>query len=305
LLITAGVAVVVLFIATRNLTVLLAALFSIVGAVTSTVGTVCLFGWELNFLEFIIISLSVGLSIDYAIHLGVAFKCTDKEGDGKARIRETLMRVGGAVTMASLTTFLAGASIAPAQTDSFHRMGAFMMLVMVYAWIYSILFFAPIVAILEDLGKTVKKRRNMLKVKTIVECSAQDDSGGGDGGGEGGGGASAAAATMEENANNDVLLGSAVSIDVKSPDDDLQSLTSVVPNQPSTIANEDSPSRTNEDSPSSANQDPPSKTNQVAPKKSANLLHPDDAKRTRAEVHPGPETKNAELHPVQEETEDA
>ena len=49
-------------------------------------GTVCLFGWELNFLEFIIISLSVGLSIDYAIHLGVAYKCSGQVAGGKGRL---------------------------------------------------------------------------------------------------------------------------------------------------------------------------------------------------------------------------
>ena len=52
-----------------------------------------------------------------------------------------------------------GAAIAPAQTDSFHRMGAFMMLVMVYAWIYSILFFAPMVSILDQIQKKMGEKR--------------------------------------------------------------------------------------------------------------------------------------------------
>jgi predicted RND superfamily exporter protein len=76
--------------------------------VMATVGALVLQGWELNVLESMTISLAVGLSIDYVIHLGVAFKMTSRCAPWRSRVCETLARVGSAVTMAALTTFLTG-----------------------------------------------------------------------------------------------------------------------------------------------------------------------------------------------------
>ena len=58
---------------------MLSAALTIGSASVVTVGCLVLMGWELNMFESMTLSLAVGLSIDFAIHLGVAYKLTETE----------------------------------------------------------------------------------------------------------------------------------------------------------------------------------------------------------------------------------
>ena len=62
---------------------MISAALTIGSASVVTVGSLVLMGWELNMFESMTLSLAVGLSIDFAIHLGVAYKLTESEGDAK------------------------------------------------------------------------------------------------------------------------------------------------------------------------------------------------------------------------------
>ena len=85
-----------------------------------TVASLVLLGWELGVLEALVITLTVGLSIDFTIHLAVAYKVSP-HADRRARSRDAISMVGAAVTMAALTTFLSGAAITLGRVMSYYQ----------------------------------------------------------------------------------------------------------------------------------------------------------------------------------------
>ena len=85
-----------------------------------TVASLVLLGWELGVLEALVITLTVGLSIDFTIHLAVAYKVSP-HADRRARSRDAVSMVGAAVTMAALTTFLSGAAITLGRVMSYYQ----------------------------------------------------------------------------------------------------------------------------------------------------------------------------------------
>ncbi|KAJ8355475.1 hypothetical protein SKAU_G00182690 [Synaphobranchus kaupii] len=78
-----AVAFSVMLLTTWNVVISLYAIVSIAGTIFVTVGSLVLLGWELNVLESVTISVAVGLSVDFAVHYGVAYRLApepDREG---------------------------------------------------------------------------------------------------------------------------------------------------------------------------------------------------------------------------------
>ena len=87
LLLSVGLSVGVLLLTTWDVAIMISAALTIASASLVTVASLVLMGWELNMFESMTLSLAVGLSIDFAIHLGVAFKMTKDSNQGEKRLR--------------------------------------------------------------------------------------------------------------------------------------------------------------------------------------------------------------------------
>lgn len=135
-----GVSFIVTLLTTRSCLLTLFAMLTITLAIFVTVGSLVLLQWNLNALESIIISLAVGISIDFTIHYGVAFRLC-KASDRASRTRQTLTSIGAPVVMAAFTTFCAGVAIMPCEVRGYQQLGTFLMIVMTSSWIYATLFF--------------------------------------------------------------------------------------------------------------------------------------------------------------------
>ena len=98
----------VMLLTTLNVLVSLYAIITIVGIISVTTGSLVLSGWKLNILESITMSVAVGVSIDFAMHFGVAYCLAPNKECRKARVQHSLSRMGSAITMAAVTTFIAG-----------------------------------------------------------------------------------------------------------------------------------------------------------------------------------------------------
>jgi len=164
------VSFVVLFLISLNLLITVYAILTIGFTITSTVAALVLLGWELNILESVTISLAVGLSIDFSIHYGVAYKLSTSE-DRKQCVRDSFQRVGSAVAMAALTTFLAGACIMPSHILSYVQLGTFLMLVMTFSWLYATFFFQALCAGLGPQGKCCQIPNFALRRESSVSGS--------------------------------------------------------------------------------------------------------------------------------------
>lgn len=135
-----AVAFSVMLLTTSNIIISLYAIVSIAGTIFVTVGSLVLLGWELNVLESVTISVAVGLSVDFAVHYGVAYRLAP-EPDREGKVIFSLSRMGSAIAMAALTTFVAGAMMMPSTVLAYTQLGTFMMLIMCISWAFATFFF--------------------------------------------------------------------------------------------------------------------------------------------------------------------
>ena len=81
-------------------------------------------------------TLSVGLSIDFTIHYGVAYLYSPASTRA-AKVQEAFARVGAPVAMAAFTTFLAGLAMHPGRIIAYKQFSVFLMIVMPMSWSYA------------------------------------------------------------------------------------------------------------------------------------------------------------------------
>jgi len=183
-------ALVVLLLTSGNVLITIYAMLTITFIIADTVAIFVLCGWELNILETIIIIMSVGLSVDFTVHYGVAYIKADwkknetdlrektfqngnssnltrpqttferfrqwhQHGNSQRflRIKNSLVRVGSAVFIAGFTSFLAGVSMAPSKLTSFSQMGFFLMLIMFISWLFATWFFLPLLSFIGPIDR--------------------------------------------------------------------------------------------------------------------------------------------------------
>ena len=106
--ISLGIAFGVMLLTTGNVHISVFAIVTITCALGVTVGSLVLMGWKLNILESITLSVSVGLSVDFALHYGVAYVLAVDKTDRKSRVVFSLTGMSSAITMAAFTTFFTG-----------------------------------------------------------------------------------------------------------------------------------------------------------------------------------------------------
>ncbi|XP_044288123.1 protein dispatched homolog 1 [Varanus komodoensis] len=135
-----AVAFSIMLLTTWNIIISLYAIVSIAGTIFVTVGSLVLLGWELNVLESVTISVAVGLSVDFAVHYGVAYRLAP-DPDREGKVIFSLSRMGSAIAMAALTTFVAGAMMMPSTVLAYTQLGTFMMLIMCISWAFATFFF--------------------------------------------------------------------------------------------------------------------------------------------------------------------
>ncbi|XP_017208012.1 protein dispatched homolog 1 isoform X1 [Danio rerio] len=141
----------VMLLTTWNIIISLYAIISIAGTIFVTVGSLVLLGWELNVLESVTISVAVGLSVDFAVHYGVAYRLAP-EPDREGKVVFSLSRMGSAIAMAALTTFVAGAMMMPSTVLAYTQLGTFLMLIMCISWAFATFFFQCMCRLLGPQG---------------------------------------------------------------------------------------------------------------------------------------------------------
>lgn len=147
------IATLVLLLTTGNIVISCCAIASIAGTLFVTIGTLVLLGWQLNIMESVILSVAVGLAIDFTVHYGVAYSLAPAQ-DREGRVVFSLSRMGSAIAMAALTTFTAGVLMMPANILSYTQMGTFLVLITTVSWTFSTFFFHSVCRICGPEGHT-------------------------------------------------------------------------------------------------------------------------------------------------------
>ena len=125
-----------------NIILALYAIITVAFAVFVTVASLVLLGWELNVFESVIMILAVGLCVDFIIHYGVAYSLAQvSEPTRSLRTEYSIRTMTGAISVAALSTFLAGVFMLAANINAYLQLGVFLTLVMSISWTYSTFFF--------------------------------------------------------------------------------------------------------------------------------------------------------------------
>ncbi|KAL9981003.1 hypothetical protein ACROYT_G009655 [Oculina patagonica] len=172
--ISVAVSFAVMLLTTMNIFISIYAIITIIGIIAITIGSLVLAGWQLNILESIVMSVAVGLSIDFTMHYGVAYRLAPDKSQRDSRVRYSLVHIGSAITMAAMTTFLTGLMMMPATVLAYFQLGQFLMLVMVFSWLYSTFGFLSICTVIgprEDFGQLnishLFRKRGPCRVKPV------------------------------------------------------------------------------------------------------------------------------------------
>lgn len=179
-----AVAFSVMLLTTWNIIISLYAILSIAGTIFVTVGSLVLLGWELNVLESVTISVAVGLSVDFAVHYGVAYRLAP-EPSREGKVIFSLSRMGSAIAMAALTTFVAGAMMMPSTVLAYTQLGTFMMLIMCISWAFATFFFQCMCHCLGPQGTCGQiPLPEKLQCYTFTETASENSSSSGKGSGQ-------------------------------------------------------------------------------------------------------------------------
>lgn len=145
------IVIIVTFLTTLNVLISIFAIVSIAFVMFVTIASLTLLGWELNILESVVITVAVGLSIDYTLHVGVSFR-NSPELSNDMRVASTSSSLGGVITMAATTTFLAGTLMMPSTVLAYQKFGTFLMIVISTSWVYALFFFQALLCVMGPHG---------------------------------------------------------------------------------------------------------------------------------------------------------
>jgi predicted RND superfamily exporter protein len=126
-----------------------------VGTIGCTVATLIAalvwMGWEMSMLESICLTILVGLSVDYTIHLANAW-VNSKDETRLKKTQHMLGEIGISVFAASITTFLSAVALFACTVLFFFKFGVFIALTIVISMVYAFLLFSALVAVVGPLS---------------------------------------------------------------------------------------------------------------------------------------------------------
>jgi hypothetical protein len=97
---------IIVSISTRDLRLSLTSTLSIGMIVMTMIANIVWLGWKISVIESICLTILVGLSVDYTIHLANAWQSNSFTTDRAQRLNATLLEIGMSVLAAGITTFL-------------------------------------------------------------------------------------------------------------------------------------------------------------------------------------------------------
>ena len=121
-------AFVVMLITSLNVVITVYAIFTIFLTISVCAGILVLLGWELNIMESVTLTMSVGLSINFCIHYGMGYRLSNLV-NRKLGVQESFRKVAASIFMAAATTFISGACIMPTIILFYTQLGTFLMIV--------------------------------------------------------------------------------------------------------------------------------------------------------------------------------
>lgn len=138
---------VVLFLVTLDILVSIFAVLSVTSTIFVTMAILLLCGWELNVLESVAISTSIGLAVDFSLHYSVSYRLAPNNTSREEAVKYALHRMCGPTAMGALTTGIAGVFMLPSSVLAYNQIGMFLVIIMCVSWTYATFFLMSLLCI--------------------------------------------------------------------------------------------------------------------------------------------------------------
>jgi hypothetical protein len=125
ILVSLLLAFIILFLSSANIIVTVLATMNIIGVVVSIAGMMTILGWELGTIESVCLTILVGLSVDYVVHLSNCYM-ESAETSRKARTRSALAEMGITVVGGAITSIGASSMLFACWLSFLYKFGFFM-----------------------------------------------------------------------------------------------------------------------------------------------------------------------------------
>jgi len=144
-------AMLALAISTKDLILTFAGTITIGAIIIVVLVVLILLRWTLGVAESILVSLTIGLSIDFALHYTVAYSEGVKSRTSHGVLQRILGEVGSPIALATVTTSLAGSVIVWSDILAYQELGIFLMLIATVSWLISTFFLLPMLATIDSI----------------------------------------------------------------------------------------------------------------------------------------------------------
>jgi len=144
-LISLAFAFVIVIFSSKSLTLTLVSVGTIFFILAASSATLVGFGWELGFLESVCFSILIGISCDFIIHFGHAYKHFEGNVDRRLRARFAVVDMGPSILAAALTTVAAACVMLFCSTPFFTKFATILLVTILYATVGSFIFFVVLV----------------------------------------------------------------------------------------------------------------------------------------------------------------
>ncbi|NXF79741.1 DISP2 protein, partial [Sclerurus mexicanus] len=123
-----AVSFVVLLLTTWNVLLSMFSVTAIAGTVLVTIGLLVLLEWQLNAVESLFISATVGLSVDFTVNYCISYHLCP-HSNRLSRVAFSLKQMSCATAMAASALFSAGVIMLPATVLAYRKLGIFIMMI--------------------------------------------------------------------------------------------------------------------------------------------------------------------------------
>ncbi|KAK9498561.1 hypothetical protein O3M35_003165 [Rhynocoris fuscipes] len=156
ILISTIASLIVVCLATRDLLLSFAASITVASIILVTIALLVLFGWKLNIIEAVAVSLAIGLAVDFSIHYVVNYRVAPDNCTRVEAVIYSLSMMSGPTAMAAITTAATGVLMSPSSVLAYRQIGIFLILLMVVSWVYATFF---LMSLLTLFGPNVTRYR--------------------------------------------------------------------------------------------------------------------------------------------------
>eukprot|EP01061_Rhynchopus_euleeides_P006360 TRINITY_DN153_c0_g1_i4.p1 TRINITY_DN153_c0_g1~~TRINITY_DN153_c0_g1_i4.p1 ORF type:complete len:1387 (+),score=607.30 TRINITY_DN153_c0_g1_i4:112-4161(+) len=163
-----GLAAIVVFFGTLNVWISVLVLLELFGVVGYVLGMMSLIGWELGTIESVAVTILVGLSVDYVVHLAVHYTHCHVDGsDGdvterQQRVFATAVEMGPTVLGGAATSVGTALVLLLTWVQFFYKFGICFLLTILFSYIWSMFFFLPLMSV-------VGPQNEFLSIRPLLE----------------------------------------------------------------------------------------------------------------------------------------